>query len=42
MLAGSTLLKVLDDFALNNHDDACSVPTDNIGMSFTSMLKASN
>ena len=43
MLTGSTLLKVLDNFALNSHDGFRSVPTDNIGKPFTSMLiKASH
>lgn len=37
-LAGSTLLKVLDDFALNSHDASHPVSTENIGMPFTSML----
>ena len=35
-LAGSTLLKVLDDFALNSHNASHPVASDNIGMSFIS------
>ena len=42
-LAGSTLLKVLDNFALNSHNASHSINTDsgNIGMLFTMILKTS-
>ena len=38
MLAGSTLLKVLDNFALNSHNASHPVTSENIGMPFTSIL----
>ena len=36
-IAGSTLLKSVDEFALNNHNSSHSISSDNIGMMLMNM-----